>query len=75
MPLSPFDRAYHADNNGRLQNVGLSMQNGKGPYDFKLRTYPNEIRISGADKVVDSLIPYVARALMNYALDAKKNKP
>ena len=64
---------YHANNNGRLQNVGLSMQSGKGPYGINLQTSSNEIRIYGATKAVDDLIPYVARALVNYTLDMKKN--
>jgi hypothetical protein len=71
MPL--LDKFYSANNNGRLQNVGLSMQNGRGPYDFKLQTSSKEIKICGATDVVDNLIPYVARALLNYTLDMKKN--
>jgi len=73
MPLSLFGRAYHASNNGKLQNVGLSMQNGKGPCDINLQTYPKKITISGTSDAVDGFTPYVARAFLQYTLDVKKN--
>ena len=60
--------------NGKYQNAGISMCGGKEPYGFKLETYPKEIRIRGAENAINDLIPLVTCALMNYSLDAKKNK-
>jgi hypothetical protein len=71
--MSLFDKSYRASNNGRLQNVGLSICSGKEPYGFELRTTTNGIKISGKPDAIDGIIPYVARALMNYTLDTKKN--
>lgn len=61
------------DGNGKCQNIGLSMCGGKEPYGFKLHTSSNGIKISGTADAIDRLVPYVARALVNYALDMKKN--
>ena len=71
MSLFGSDKSYKG--NGRYQNVGLSICSGKEPYGFELRTTTNGIKISGKPDAIDGIIPYVARALMNYTLDTKKN--